>query len=88
MSIPATESDHAEFSGRIIADISTHSAFKFMPVLAKYMGQAIHKTLPEKLSEKWRFRMDFQGKDDAFQGDGSRGGPLRRKLNRQESAKL
>lgn len=88
MSIATAKSDHAGPLGRIIANISHYSAFKFMPVLAKYMGQAIHKTLPVKLSEKWRFRMDFQGKDDAFQGDGSRGGPLRRKLNRQESAKL
>lgn len=88
MSIPVTESDHARPPGRIVANISLYSAFKFMPVLAKYMGQAIHKTLPGSLSTKWRFRMDFQGKDDAFQGDGSRGGPLRRKLNRQESAKL
>ncbi|KAF7517990.1 hypothetical protein G7054_g13613 [Neopestalotiopsis clavispora] len=79
---------HPDYKNLFVGGGCSGHAFKFMPVLPKYMGQAIQKTLPDRLSAKWRFRKEFQGKTDAFLGDGSRGGPLRRELTRHESAKL
>jgi len=64
------------------------SAFKFLPVLPKYVGQAFKRQLPAHLAKKWRFRTDYQHDKEAFLGDGSRGGPERREFDGQERAKL
>lgn len=64
------------------------SAFKFLPVLPKYAGQAFKKQLPAALAQKWRFRTEYQHDSEAFLGDGSRGGPERREFDLQEKAKL
>lgn len=62
------------------------SAFKFLPVLGKYTGKAFTRSLPKELAHKWRFRTDYN--QDAFAGDGSRGGPDRREFTLEEKAKL
>jgi sarcosine oxidase/L-pipecolate oxidase len=67
---------------------TTDSAFKFLPVMPKYVGQAFNQNLPAHLAKKWRFRTEYQDDVEAFLGDGSRGGPERREFNMQEKAKL
>ena len=64
------------------------SAFKFLPVLGKYTSLALHKGLEPALAKKWRFRTEYKDVANAFQGDGSRGGPERRQLHTEERAKL
>lgn len=65
-----------------------NSAFKFLPVLPEYVGKAFKKQLPEHLSRKWRFRIDYENDGKAFLGDGSRGGPERREFSGSEKANL
>jgi sarcosine oxidase/L-pipecolate oxidase len=65
-----------------------NSAFKFLPVLPHYVGQAFNRQLPPHLAKKWRFRTEYQHDKEAFLGDGSRGGPERREFDGQERAKL
>jgi sarcosine oxidase/L-pipecolate oxidase len=72
----------------IQTNISSLSAFKFLPVLGECMTRAINKTLPSHLAEKWRFHKEYEHREDTFLGDGSRGGPARRELNSTEKAKL
>lgn len=64
------------------------SAFKFLPVMPKYVGDAFRKQLPDHLAKKWRFRKEYQNDKEAFLGDGSRGGPERREFNIEEKSKL
>jgi sarcosine oxidase/L-pipecolate oxidase len=66
----------------------TNSAFKFLPVMPEYVGQAFNQQLPAHLAKKWRFRTEYQDDKEAFLGDGSRGGPERREFNMQEKSKL
>lgn len=62
------------------------SAFKFLPVIGKYIVGSFQRKLSRELLDKWkfptRFRERFQG--EVFTGDGSRGGPERRELTAQE----
>lgn len=71
------------------SDILTNprdSAFKFLPVIGKYVVGCFEKNLSQDLLQKWKFPTEykerFQG--DVFKGDGSRGGPERRELTPQE----
>lgn len=63
-------------------DATVCSAFKFLPVIGKYIVGSLQRRLPNKLLDKWSFptqyRERFQG--EAFKGDGSRGGPERREM--------
>lgn len=72
-----------------LALISFHnSAFKFLPVLGRYIVQGFENKLPVDLKKKWRFRMEYKDQQNAFFGDGSRGGPARREFTSQEKALL
>lgn len=64
------------------------SAFKFLPVLGSYTAKAFTRTLPTELAQKWSFRTEYQTNQDAFVGDGSRGGPERREFTSDEKARL
>lgn len=64
------------------------SAFKFLPILGEYISLALKRQLPSQLKDKWSFRKEYQNRKDAFLGDGSRGGPVRRELESYEKAKL
>lgn len=46
----------------------------------------MERKLPSELLEKWKFPSQFRERfrDEAFQGDGSRGGPERREMTPQE----
>jgi sarcosine oxidase/L-pipecolate oxidase len=60
------------------------SAFKFLPVLGRYVVDRFENKLPLHLSQKWAFALSYRNND----GDGSRGGPPRRKLSMMEQARL
>jgi sarcosine oxidase/L-pipecolate oxidase len=66
--------------------IFVSSAFKFLPVIGKYIVGSWQRKLADVLLEKWKFptqfREHFQG--EVFTGDGSRGGPERRELTAEE----
>ena len=68
--------------------LTSGSAFKFLPVMPKYVGQAFNQKLPAHLANKWRFRTEYQYDKEAFLGDGSRGGPERREFDMSEKARL
>ncbi|KAL4967696.1 NAD(P)/FAD-dependent oxidoreductase [Aspergillus stella-maris] len=77
-----------EHGNVFVAGSGSGHAFKFLPVLGPYIAQAWKKTLPSHLAKKWRFRTEYADREDAFWGDGSRGGPGRREFDREEKAKL
>lgn len=68
------------------SDATVCSAFKFLPVIGKYIVGSLQRRLPNKLLDKWSFRTQyrerFQG--EVFTGDGSRGGPERREMTASE----
>ncbi|KAH3960017.1 hypothetical protein HBH52_239020 [Parastagonospora nodorum] len=64
------------------------NAFKFLPILGKYVVQGLTGSLPLHLAEKWIFRTEYKDVDDSFRGDGSRGGSERRDFTAQEKARL
>lgn len=69
---------------------SCYSAFKFLPVLGKYVADCVEGKAEAGLREKWRLNIT-EGKGTGeinMAGDGSRGGPPLRRLSLQEQAKL
>jgi sarcosine oxidase / L-pipecolate oxidase len=65
------------------------SAFKFLPVLGKYIADCYEDKAPQELRHKWRFRQrDGQQDEQLKAGDGSRAGPAYRVLTPTEQAKL
>ncbi|KAL6364823.1 hypothetical protein LRP88_00796 [Fusarium phalaenopsidis] len=79
---------HPDYTNLFIGGAGSGHAFKFLPVLGKYMSLAIKQQPPTSLAQKWRFRNRYENRKDAFLGDGSRGGPERRELTAYERAKL
>ncbi|GJN85763.1 hypothetical protein PLIIFM63780_009337 [Purpureocillium lilacinum] len=80
---------HPDHRNLFVGGAGSGHAFKFAPVLGKYMSLAIKKELPPNLAKKWRFRTEYADKGmDVFLGDGSRGGPERRELGQEERAGL
>ncbi|KAL4924064.1 NAD(P)/FAD-dependent oxidoreductase [Aspergillus undulatus] len=79
---------HPDYKNVFIGGGGSGHAFKFLPVLGEYLGKAWHRTLSPHLATKWRFRKEYEHRKDAFWGDGSRGGPVRRELDERERARL
>ncbi|KAF5520441.1 L-pipecolate oxidase [Colletotrichum aenigma] len=79
---------HPDYQNLFVGGAGSGHAFKFFPVLGEYMSLGLKRTLPANLSSKWRFRMEYKDRPDAFEGDGSRGGPARRELSLEERARL
>ncbi|PLN76177.1 FAD dependent oxidoreductase [Aspergillus taichungensis] len=77
---------HPEHRNLFIATGGSGHAYKFLPVIGKYIVGSLERSLPRDLLEKWKFPTQFRGaaKDQLFQGDGSRGGPERRELTDEE----
>ncbi|KJK63999.1 FAD dependent oxidoreductase [Aspergillus parasiticus SU-1] len=77
---------HPQHKNMFIATGGSGHAFKFLPVIGKYVVGCFEKNLSQDLLQKWKFPTEykerFQG--DVFKGDGSRGGPERRELTPQE----
>lgn len=65
---------------------STNSAFKFLPVIGKYIVGSLQRKLSNKLLSKWSFPTKYRERfqNEIFLGDGSRGGPERRELTMSE----
>ncbi|KAJ4982604.1 sarcosine oxidase [Stagonosporopsis vannaccii] len=79
---------HPDYSNLFLATAGSGHAFKFLPILGKYVVQGFERALPVDLKEKWRFRMEYKDQDNEFHGDGSRGGPARREFSPQEKSLL
>lgn len=62
------------------------SAFKFLPNIGKYIVGCFERTLSADLLDKFKFPSEFKDRQDAFKGDGSRGGPERRELQAHEQS--
>ncbi|GES64638.1 FAD dependent oxidoreductase [Aspergillus terreus] len=77
---------HPEHKNLFIATGGSGHAFKFLPVMGKYIVGSLERKLPTELLEKWKFPTQFRQRfqPDVFTGDGSRGGPERRELTPQE----
>ncbi|KAF2123430.1 fructosyl amine: oxygen oxidoreductase [Dothidotthia symphoricarpi CBS 119687] len=79
---------HPDHSNLFLATAGSGHAFKFLPVLGKYIVQGFENSLPRDLAQKWRFRTEYKNKEDTFHGDGSRGGPARREFTTLEKSQL
>ncbi|KAM0716423.1 hypothetical protein Q7P37_007868 [Cladosporium fusiforme] len=79
---------HHDYSNLFLATGGSGHAFKFLPVLGKYITDGIEQRLSRGLKEKWRFGRKGAPGEDPFRGDGSRGGPVRREFTTEEKAKL
>ena len=61
------------------------SAFKFLPVLGKYVVDGLEDVLPDAQRQRWAFKPSDK---PISKGDGSRAGPPRRVLTASEQARL
>ncbi len=78
---------HPLHNNLVLATGGNGHAYKMLPVLGKYVVQAIEGTLSPKLREKWKLDEErLRGQE--FGGDGSRGGPPRREFTDEEKLKL
>jgi sarcosine oxidase/L-pipecolate oxidase len=64
------------------------SAFKFMPVLGRYILDCYENKAPLELRQKWKLTVGIDDKDMVMSGDGSRGGPPLRTLQPHEQSRL
>ncbi|KAI8222412.1 L-pipecolate oxidase [Colletotrichum sp. SAR 10_96] len=78
---------HPSIEGIFFATGGAGHAFKFLPVLGKYISDCFEEKAPQELRHKWRLRAS-EGQDELKLGDGSRGGPPLRKLTPVEQSKL
>ncbi|KAF7590980.1 hypothetical protein BBP40_002174 [Aspergillus hancockii] len=78
---------HPDHKNLFIATGGSGHAFKFLPVIGKYIVGCFEKKLPQDLLEKWKFPTEYKDRfqGDVFTGDGSRGGPERRELTPKET---
>ncbi|KAL4866620.1 hypothetical protein BDV12DRAFT_210353 [Aspergillus spectabilis] len=75
--------------GLFVATGGAGHAFKFLPVLGKYVANCFEDKAEKELRQKWRLRVpEKETRAVVMSGDGSRGGPPLRKLSVQEQAKL
>ncbi|KAJ4268915.1 hypothetical protein NW762_002986 [Fusarium torreyae] len=80
---------HPVREGLFLATGGAGHAFKFLPVLGRYVADCFEDKAPKELRHKWRLRAPAStGQEMEKYGDGSRGGPPLRKLTRAEQAKL
>ncbi|KAJ5367946.1 FAD dependent oxidoreductase [Penicillium cataractarum] len=76
---------HYDFKNLFIATGDSGHAFKFLPVLGRYVADSFEGKASETQKKKWKL-----GRSSApiSRGDGSRGGPPRRALNAEELSRL
>ncbi|KAH6692483.1 FAD dependent oxidoreductase [Plectosphaerella plurivora] len=80
---------HPTVKGLFLATGGAGHAFKFLPVLGKYVADCFENKAPKEVRHQWRLRRpEGNGSKDMKPGDGSRGGPPLRVLSRLEQAKL
>ncbi|KAL0938427.1 fructosyl amino acid [Colletotrichum truncatum] len=79
---------HPSMEGLFVATGGAGHAFKFLPVLGRYITDCFEEKASGELRHKWRLR-ESDGKSEELKlGDGSRGGPPLRKLTAAEQSKL
>ncbi|KAE8324725.1 FAD dependent oxidoreductase [Aspergillus sergii] len=76
---------HPDFHNLFIATGDSGHAFKFLPVIGRYVADSFEGKASEIQKSRWKFR---RSSTPISRGDGSRGGPPRRALNGEELAKL
>ncbi|KAL4930248.1 FAD dependent oxidoreductase-domain-containing protein [Aspergillus undulatus] len=82
---------HPQLDGLFVATGGAGHAFKFLPVLGKYIVDCFENTASTQLREKWRLKVPSGPSASGevnMSGDGSRGGPPLRKLSVAEQSKL
>ncbi|KAL5340434.1 FAD dependent oxidoreductase [Aspergillus crustosus] len=84
---------HPDYKNLFIATGGTGHAFKFLPVIGKYIAGAFTRSLSPELTDKWKWHGEYrqQAREEIFTGDasrkggdGSRGGPGRREFTAEE----
>ena len=69
--------------------IQSFSAFKFLPVLGRNVADVFEGKVSEELREKWRIQpLSRRDPNQPMGQDGSRGGPVLRRLSAKEQSKL
>ncbi|KAL6237967.1 hypothetical protein BDW75DRAFT_52536 [Aspergillus navahoensis] len=82
---------HPTLDGLFVATGGAGHAFKFLPVLGKYIADCFENRAPSELRQKWRLKAPEKESSPGsvvMSGDGSRGGPPLRKLSVLEQSKL
>ncbi|KAF2717806.1 FAD dependent oxidoreductase [Polychaeton citri CBS 116435] len=78
--------NHPALQHLFVATGGSGHAFKFLPVLGKYLADVFEGIAESNVQKKWSIKPG--PKDRLMLGDGSRGGPSRRHLAEWEQAKL
>ncbi|KAH8702352.1 putative fructosyl amino acid oxidase [Talaromyces proteolyticus] len=81
---------HPILDGLFVATGGAGHAFKFLPVLGRYVADCFENTASQSIRRKWQLQVPVEGAQasSTMMGDGSRGGPPLRKLNAIEQSKL
>ncbi|KAJ6098912.1 hypothetical protein N7467_000447 [Penicillium canescens] len=78
---------HPALKGLFLATGGAGHAFKFLPVLGRYIADCFEHRASAALRQKWRLRLP-DSKTEVKIGDGSRAGPAFRILSPEEQSKL
>ncbi|THY21226.1 fructosyl amino acid oxidase [Aureobasidium pullulans] len=76
---------HPEYTNLFVATGGSGHAFKFLPILGRYVADNFEGTASEEQRKKWAWS---ETAEPIMPGDGSRGGPERRVLTEEEQARL
>ncbi|THY83983.1 fructosyl amino acid oxidase [Aureobasidium pullulans] len=76
---------HPEYMNLFVATGGSGHAFKFLPILGRYVADNFEGTASEEQRKKWAWS---ESAEPIMPGDGSRGGPERRVLTKEEQACL
>ncbi|KAH8423951.1 NAD(P)/FAD-dependent oxidoreductase [Aspergillus melleus] len=76
---------HPEHDGLFLATGGSGHAFKFLPVLGRYVADSFERKASQEQRDKWAWTATA---NRISKGDGSRGGPPRRVLLPKEQARL
>ncbi|KAJ5531668.1 hypothetical protein N7527_005061 [Penicillium freii] len=80
---------HPVMDGLFVATGGAGHAFKFLPILGKYVADCFENRASSELRQKWKLKpLTKESGPVVMAGDGSRGGPPLRKLSVFEQSKL
>lgn len=78
---------HPMLEGLFIAIGGAGHAFKFLPILGRYVADRFEHRVSDAIRQKWRLRSE-EGEGKVKTGYGSRAGPSLRTLTPEEQSKL
>ncbi|KAL4897996.1 FAD dependent oxidoreductase [Aspergillus ambiguus] len=78
---------HPSLAGLFVATGGAGHAFKFLPVLGRYVADCFEGCAVEEVRRRWRLRVPGEG-DEIKAGDGSKAGPPLRVLTEEEQREL